>query len=352
MAKNNNIGSQQARSPLAEKPSPWLIKAIVAPFPYFGGKRNAAEQVWAKFSQVNNYVEPFCGSAAMLLKAPTVTDTETVNDSNGFVVNFWRAIKADPEGVAKWADYPVSEIDLEARHAWLINRGEKLCWALGDPDYYDIKIAGWWVWGQCCWIGSGWCMDTGPWSSNGVEFFNRAHSDVGGALPRIKRALPALSNNGMGINKGIPAGESMNRSQFISAWFQALSERMRDVRIACGDWQRVLTPTVTTRHGVTAIFLDPPYGSDSVAKGLYQREAGVAAAVADWCAKNGDNPKLRIALCGYEGDYDLPDWICEDGRATNGGYGNGAGNKNYLRERIWYSPHCVFNPPDKTKKTK
>jgi hypothetical protein len=261
---------------------------------------------------------------------------------NGFVSNLWRAIKADPAGVAKWADYPVSETDLEARHAWLINRGERLCYMLGDPDYYDIKIAGWWMWGQCAWIGSGWCTNTGPWSSNGVEFFKHAHPKVGAQLPHIKRALPALSNKGMGINRSIPVGQSMDRSQFISKWCLVLSERLRDVRITCGDWKRTVTDSVTTKHGVTAIFLDPPYGSDSVAKGLYERESGVAAEVATWCMANGGTPKLRIALCGYEGDYDLPGWTVEYGRATNGGYGNGAGNKNHLRERIWYSPHCVF----------
>ena len=62
---------------------------------------------------------------------------------------------------------------------------------------------------------------------------------------------------------------------------------------------------------------------------------------AAWCLKMGDNPNLRIALCGYGGDYDLPGWSVEFGKATNGGYGNGAGNDNQRRERIWFSPHCV-----------
>ena len=34
---------------------------------------------------------------------------------------------------------------------------------MGDPDYYDAKIAGWWLWGICQWIGSGWCSGQGPW---------------------------------------------------------------------------------------------------------------------------------------------------------------------------------------------
>jgi hypothetical protein len=63
-----------------------------------------------------------------------------------------------------------------------------------------------------------------------------------------------------------------------------------------------------------------------------------------WCAENGDDPKLRIALCGYEGDYKLSGWTLVDGKATNAGYGGGAGNHNHLRERIWFSPHCLPEP--------
>jgi len=38
-----------------------------APFPYFGGKSLACETVWAALGDPKNYVEPFAGSAAMLL---------------------------------------------------------------------------------------------------------------------------------------------------------------------------------------------------------------------------------------------------------------------------------------------
>jgi hypothetical protein len=50
--------------------------------------------------------------------------------------------------------------------------------------------------------------------------------------------------------------------------------------------------------------------------------------------------RLRIALCGYEGEHDMPGWTLEIGKATNGGYGK-EGNGNAKRERIWFSPHCL-----------
>jgi hypothetical protein len=55
------------------------------------------------------------------------------------------------------------------------------------------------------------------------------------------------------------------------------------------------------------------------------------------------HPRMRIALCGYEGDYDLPDdWECVAWK-SRGGYGsqNNNGNENPHRERIWFSPHCL-----------
>ena len=130
---------------------------LQAPFPYFGGKRKAAETVWPAFGRVDNYVEPFAGSAAMLLAAPPdATRIETINDFDGFVANFWRALAHDPDAVAHAADWPVNEVDLMARHSWLVRHRqpitEQLC---ADPDWYDARSAGWWVWGACNWIGSG-----------------------------------------------------------------------------------------------------------------------------------------------------------------------------------------------------
>jgi len=319
---------------------------LKAPFPYFGGKRRAVDLVWPCFGTVDNYVEPFCGSVAMLLGAPNEKRVETINDINGFVVNFWRAIQSEPESVARWADWPVSEVDLEARHAWLVNRGERLRWALHDPDYYDSKVAGWWVWGACAWIGSGWCLGKGPWISNGVEISDlRKLPHVGNAGRGINRQLPHVGDAGRGINRQLPHVGDAGRGQFIMEWFDSLSKRLRDVRITCGDWARVVTPVVTTRHGVTAVFLDPPYDAD-ITKGLYAQEGSVSSDVRKWCLENGGNPDLRIVLCGYADEHDMPGWSIIDGKATNGGYGNSGGNQNHKRETLWLSPHCEITKPN------
>ena len=93
------------------------------------------------------------------------------------------------------------------------------------------------------------------------------------------------------------------------------------------------------------MFLDPPYGKDSSRneRGYAFEADDVTREVHTWCVENQDNPKLRIALCGYEGEYDLPGWECLAWK-TQGGYGNqgnGAGRANRHRERVWFSPHCL-----------
>ena len=306
---------------------------IDAPFIWFGGKSRVAPLVWERFGKVENFVEPFFGSGAVLLGRPTPRGTETINDKDGLVANFWRAVKHDPEAVAAWADNPVNECDLHARHLWLLGQlptlADRLC---ADPDWHDAKIAGWWCWGLCCWIGSGWCSGNGPWIAvDGVMV-------KGDAGQGVNRKLPHLSN-GRGVNRKLPRSG-------LGDWMLALADRLRDVRVCCGDWSRVCGPSVTFTHGLTAVFLDPPYADEADrAADLYREDCGrLAHDVRQWAIDNGDNPLLRVALCGYEGEHTMPDsWDCVPWKAK-GGYGGLSGshdNPNARRERVWFSPHCL-----------
>ena len=309
-----------------------MTTVLQAPFPYFGGKSRIAAAVWARLGDVPNYVEPFFGSGAALLARPHAPGIETVNDADGMVSNFWRATQADPDAVAHHADWPVNENDLHARHYWLVMQKESLQARLeGDPDFYDAKIAGWWCWGMCCWIGGGFCAGRGPWR---VEDGRLVKGDAGRG---VQRQRVHLSDAGMGVQRG---------GQNVYDWMRALSERLRRARVCCGDWTRVCGPAVTVAHGLTGVFLDPPYadtaGRDS---DLYAVDSEtVAHAAREWAIANGDNPKMRIALCGYEGEHVMPTtWECVAWK-TSGGYaklGNGAGRENAHRERIWFSPHCL-----------
>lgn len=323
------------------------------PFPWFGGKSRCAPLVWRRFGDTPNYVEPFFGAGHVLFHRPHEAKTETVNDKDGFVSNFWRATQADPEAVAQWADQPVSENDLHARHIWLRERREILVSQLeADPEYFDAKIAGWWAWGQCVWIGGGWCGESGsgPWSVVEEDGVKRLVKSEGRG---VSRRLPHLGNAGKGVTRKLPhlgsAGRGVNATgkRDLTDYFLSLSERLRRVRVCCGDFERVLGPSVTVNHGLTAVFLDPPYSSNTGRDmNLYSTDCGdVAHKAREWALANGENPLLRIAICGYEGEHEMPaGWKCVEWTAL-GGYSNQSakGNPNRYRERIWFSPHCL-NP--------
>jgi hypothetical protein len=311
-----------------------MTKKLQAPFPYFGGKSGACGVVWQAFGAVQNYVEPFAGSAAMLLGAPEGKRIETINDADGFVANFWRAIHADPEAVARYADWPCNEVDLFSRHSWLVRHSEDLTKKLhADPEFFDAKIAGWWCWGACNWIGSGWCSGDGPWvlgdGGNFVKIAGRG----------ISRQLPHLSNAGRGISRQTD-GE---RSAFIESWFWALHERLRDVRVACGDWSRVVTDSVTVRHGLTGVFFDPPYFRGAMDYAVGGVGTNLATDVGAWCAANGVNPMLRIVICGHAGEHDAllsHGWGARKWAARKGYAITEEAVANSASETIWCSPHC------------
>lgn len=404
--------------------SDWLGEEVLirrdlrAPFPWFGGKSRVSHVVWDRFGDVDNFVEPFAGSLAVLLGRPTPPQTETVNDLDAYLANFWRALRFDPDGVVEHADWPVNEADLHSRHQWLVDQIAFRERMKTDPDFYDVRVAGWWVWGISQWIGSGWCSRpewTGRTNAGRVDrgihrkrpMIESDHDGRG-----VHRKLPAVGDDGRGVPRQIPSlrGDSgatgqgvfskrvlgssgmgggpsdtapgrcgeeslpekrpmlsgrgggadvhSERSQGLLDYFHQLAARLRRVRVCCGDWTRVLGPSVTVKHGVCGVFLDPPYdmrvvsdkksGRDGAAptdKLYANHDNDLSFAVRKWALENGGNPLLRIALCGYDGEHEMPGtWECVAWKAA-GGYGSqradGKGSENSSRERIWFSPACL-----------
>jgi DNA adenine methylase len=304
---------------------------LKAPFPWFGGKSRVAAGVWDRFGNVANYVEPFAGSLAVLLGRPHEPNVETVNDKDCYLANFWRAVAWDAKAVAHHADWPVNEADLHARHQWLVDQKNFQERMKSDPRYFDPVIAGWWVWGISQWIGSGWCEHP-EW---------KQIPRISGGGQSVHRQLPSLSTRGGG---GIHSKES--RSDLL-AYMTALADRLRNVRVCCGDWTRVLGPSPTTHIGLTGVFLDPPYAVADRENVYVEDSRDLAHDVCKWAIEHGDDPLMRIAVCGYEGEHVFPDsWECVAWKA-HGGYGGQAeaadsqGKQNKHRERIWFSPHCL-----------
>jgi D12 class N6 adenine-specific DNA methyltransferase len=315
-----------------------LVNVDKAPFPWFGGKRDAAHIVWAALGDPPHYVEPFAGSMAVLLNRPHPANrtyySETVNDLDGLLVNFWRALRLSPQATAEAASWPVAEFDKHARSCRLLAWRETEMPALlaGDPDAHDPVMAGWWAWAVSVQIGA-WGQG-GPWwpdatgrlrkwkqlplldGTDGVPApgvpadlphlgddgrgvnrpqarapgvpGNRPHlSDNGQGVhhagtraPGVPADLPHLANNGQGANHGNlrqpePDGDPVTMPEIVR-WFHHLAARLRHVRILNGDWSRTVTTgaahTLPVRQGKgpVGIFLDPPYG-DIGRQSLYGR---------------------------------------------------------------------------------
>jgi hypothetical protein len=318
---------------------------VKSPFPWFGGKSRAADLTWSRFGDVKNYVEPFAGSLAVLLARPhwpfESTRVETVNDRDCYVANFWRAIQGDPEAVCDAADNPVNEADLHARHAWLHRQAERCEAIKTDPDWFDARVAGYWAWGLSSWIGDNFCRPNK----------NASIPNLGDPGMGVNRKLPHLGDPGKGVNRKLPhlgdpgmggpvPGGCADRHARLLAYFLDIADRLRGVRVCCGDWSRVVGPSPTHRLGVTGVLLDPPYDVDGTDYG--ESSAGISTAVREWAREAGKHPDMRIAFCGYadeaHGD-DLPGWECVAWKA-GGGYNNLGDGANRKRERIWFSPAC------------
>ena len=211
------------------------MRALQAPFPWFGGKSRIAHIVWDRFGDVPNYVEPFAGSLAVLLARPHAPQTETVNDLDCYLSNFWRAVKADPEAVAAHADWPVNEADILARHRWLLAQAEFRERIRADADYFDAKVAGWWAWGICSWIGSGWCRVRGDGPPSQLPHLG----DAGMGLHRSSRTLGTRGGASIESSRtlGTRGGASIESSRTLGTrggWLRRSSRGLRRSRSGCG----------------------------------------------------------------------------------------------------------------------
>jgi hypothetical protein len=367
------------------------------PWPWFGGKADAAPIVWEALGDVAHYVEPFAGSLAVLLRRPhpcnRVYYSETVNDLDGLLVNAWRSMQMAPDAMADAASWPVTEADLHARHLALVRWREEqnLERLMADPLWHDPVMAGWWAWGQSSWIGSGWCRGDGAWIV-GADGRIRKQPKKGTREPGVLRQLPHLSNNGQGVNRpqarepGVERkrphlgnnGRGVNHAGTrepgvgtepeyhpmtmpeLRRWFRFLSARLRHVRIINGDWKRACTDgaikslPVRSKKGAAGVFLDPPYiATGNRRSDLYTHDEGdtVAMDVQRWCIDRTGDDAIRVVLAGFEGEHDIlherHGWRCVPWYRSGflkGGMGNvgGSGNDQQSRERLWLSPSCLL----------
>jgi len=90
-------------------------------FPYIGGKYTIAPEINRRFGAVDTRIDAFAGSSSWILASPP-TKYEIVNDLDGYVVNYLRAVKYAPDEVARHLDFPRAELELVARHHYVRDR--------------------------------------------------------------------------------------------------------------------------------------------------------------------------------------------------------------------------------------
>lgn len=371
------------------------MSALVLPMPAFGGKSRAAPLVWERFGEIVNYIEPCCRSAAVFFACPTWGTSlrvATLNDLDAHIANLLRSIQLQPNATAEAADHGVVEVDLHAWHRKLVAEIPTLRARLvADPKFCEPELAGRYIWGASTWMGSGWCEEANDGDDAPSEKLPILISGNAGPSPQLGKGvhagtmripaerMPDLAGGtqwgtdepnvrvGRGVHsesmrgpaeklpelagsswKGKP-GHNAGRGTHVRASrsrlyeiFGLISERLRHARVICGQWDRVCTPSVTWKHGLTGVFLDPPYpGFEAV----YGKRPPIWQDVVTWAVKNGERKDLRAAVCGYEGTGEVllaAGWE-EVAWKSKGGYSNqrkGGNNGNKDKERIWFSPNC------------
>ena len=326
-----------------------------APFPYFGGKTHCSGLIWSALGDCKVYVEPFAGSLGCLLQRPhwPFEDSkrlEIVNDLDGMIANFWRAMRDDPDLVASHCDHIITQQDLQARHYWLVTEGRaRVARIIGDPDAYDAKVAGWWAWGLSAWFGSGFCSGDGPWCWDGSEWVNRkADGGVRNTRPHVgdfgqgvHAQRPNVGNFGQGVHAQRPHVSDFGQGEHLLPWFRWLSARLRGVRVLAVDYEKCLRDSICKpRLGSVGVFLDPPYADTAKRDAnLYTHDSlSIAHDVMQHAIRIADLG-ARVVVAGLDTEHEIPDgWAVHPWRFKPG-QGNTA--TGYGREVLIMSPTCL-----------
>jgi DNA adenine methylase len=241
-------------------------------FPWPGGKNNYIDEIVRYFPTHRRYVEPFGGSAALLLNKPE-SYIEVYNDIDSDVVHFFRVARENPVELIDWLRH--TPFSRELHEQW----GREFFDGYRPND--DVERAGRW-------------------------FFLR-YTQYGGKLNGIS---------------GFKASGVRNEARsFVGAIddLERVVERFRDVTIECEDYAAVID-----RYDApdTLFYLDPPY----VDRERYYNHGEfdhyeLAETLADvdgyWVCSYGDLPKslapLSTTVESFDATYSLH-YTADEGR--------------------------------------
>lgn len=281
-----------------------------APFPYAGGKAKWAATIWIYFGRPTVYAEPFAGSIACLLSRPDPpARREIICDTEGGVVNFWRAVRKDPDTVARWADCPTWHDELLARKAWFYAWSDAHSEQLAaDMDYCCPKAAGIWAW------------------CHSVSFMGLFQN-------RADKSVPLVQAVG-GHASGVSRGTQLHRN--LVGHMRSLGERLEDVIVLNASWEAAVTPAKLARNAkwsVVAVLMDPPFAHPEGIRYYRDQERKASDDAYEWSLEHGEDD--RIGFCCNVGDYPVPPGWTAETRDFQRGSARGA------RDQIMFSPACL-----------
>lgn len=132
------------------------------PLTYYGGKQRLARQIVPLMPSHRVYFEPFAGGAAVLFAKPRV-ERETLNDLDGRVVRFWRALRDRPEDLAR-----AVLLTPYSREEWEIDKAEP------DPAD-DVEAARRFL----VWVDQSFSREGTGWSPPSILFDRRGRWQAG-----------------------------------------------------------------------------------------------------------------------------------------------------------------------------
>jgi DNA adenine methylase len=178
-------------------------------FPYPGGKTVYYDEVLDRFPEHRRYVEPFGGSAALLLNKPE-SYIEVYNDLDGDVVQFFRVLRERREELTDWLSHVPYSRELYDEWVRAFYDGHR-------PDD-PVERAGRW--------------------------FYLRYTQFNGSLDR---------------RNGFKTGGKRNEARSFRgsiASLEAVADRFTEVTLECQDYAEVLD---RYDNPDTLFYLDPPY---------------------------------------------------------------------------------------------
>lgn len=256
------------------------------PVCYYGGKSTLAPRIAALFPPHGHYVEPFCGSLAVLLAKPP-SGMETVSDLDEAVVSFWRCLRDRPAELAR------------------------AC-ALTPHSLAEFR---------------------------GADDFESPDDE----LERARRVWVRLTQARAGRLRHTgwrhyvnPVGSTYGMPEYVQAYVRRIlpaAERLMRVSLECRPAMDLI-PWYGRDAGVL-LYIDPPYLDTTRASNAYRHEMGTEEEHRE-LAGALRSVKASVVLSGYPSDlYDLdlyPDWHRAEFPAATG---QNAGSWANRTEVLW-----------------